>query len=42
MLEQLTEMNPADLAGAAVVWFLGLVFLGMNAVAICRYLKTGR
>jgi len=35
-------MSPADLAGVAAVWLMGLVFLAMNVVAACRYLKSGR
>ena len=42
MASDLTQMNPSDLAGAAAVWLMGLIFLAMNAIAICRYLKNGR
>jgi len=42
MIESVTHMAPADLAGVAAVWLMGLIFLAMNVIAICRYLRTGR
>ena len=42
MIDAAARMTPADLAGVAAVWLMGLIFLAMNAIAICRYLKNGR
>lgn len=42
MLDQLTDMDAASLAGLVAVWAMGLAFLALSARAICGYLKNGR